>query len=123
MNTIDLTIKQAPLFKGKVWKKQIEFTQSKFTDDTLKAVAFSKDGMQQLYVFEKRIYFNEIKGVMSNNEKSIPLNNVSSVECQSKGLFADIIITTSGALIKVEDVQVSIAQEVAKAIEGLKINA
>lgn len=120
MNTIELTIKQAPLFKGKVWEKQIEAIQTKFTDDTLKAVAFSKDGKQQLYVFEKRVYLNEIKGMMSNNEKTIPLNSISSVECQSKGLFADIIITASNSLIKIKDVQVSIAQEVASMIYGIK---
>lgn len=123
MNTIEATIKQAPLFKGKTWKKQIEFTESKFNNENLIAVAFSKDGTQQLYVFENRIYLNEIKGVMSNNEQTIPLSNVSSINCSSEGLYAKITITTSGANITVKDVVTPIAQEVARIIENHKINA
>ena len=86
-------------------------------------MAFSKDGKQQLYVFEKQVYFNEINGIFSNNEKSIPFNNISSVECNSKGLYADIVITTSGTLIKIEDVPVSIAKDASIMILDLKINA
>jgi len=122
MNTIEATVKMAPMFKGKIWRKQIEFIVSK-SDDELKGVAFSKDGKQQLYVFEKQVYFNEINGVFSNNEKVIPFNNISSVECNSKGLYSDIVITTSGALIKVENVPVSIAKDVSAMISDLKINA
>jgi len=122
MNTIEATIKMAPMFKGKIWRKQIEFIVSK-SGDELKGVAFSKDGKQQLYVFEKQVYFNEINGVFSNNEKVIPFNNISSAECNSKGLYADIVITTSGALIKVENVPVSIAKDVSVMILDLKINA
>jgi len=122
MNTIELTIKQAPLFKGKIWRKQIEFIEKRVAgeDEKLVAVCFKKDGMQQLYVTNKRIYFNEIKGTFSNDEQTIPLSNVSSVVCSSQGLFADLKIITSGATIIVEDVSVGIAQTVMKEIETLR---
>lgn len=123
MNTIEATIKQAPLFKGKAWKKQIEFTKTKFNNENLIAVAFSKDGAQQLYVFENRIYLNEINGVMSNTEQTIPLSNVSSINCNSEGLYAKINIITSGANIFIKDVVTPIAQEVARIIENSKVNA
>lgn len=125
MNTIEETIKHAPLFKGKIWRKQIEMIQKRVANDgeELLATCFKKDGMQQLYVTPKRLFFNEIAGMMSNNEKTIPVATISSVECRSKGLFADLIITTSGNNIVVEDVSVGIAQTVARMIEDLKINA
>ena len=121
MNTIEDTVKLAPLFKGKMWRKQIEHIQKKFSNDNLVAVAFKSDGMQQLYVFDNFVYLNEIVGVFSNNEKTIPISNISSVECQSRGLYSDIIITTSGASIRVENVPVSIAPSVTRIIEDSKI--
>lgn len=125
LNTIEETIKMAPFLKGKVWRKQIEFIQQRVAKDEEKviAVCFKKDGLQQLYVTPKRVYFNEIAGMFSNNEKTIPVATISSVECSSKGLFADVIINTSGARIVVEDVSVAIAQEVARTIEDLKLNS
>lgn len=123
MNTIESTIKSAPLFKGKTWRKQIEFVRGKFKGEELQATAFSKNGMQQLYVFENRVYLNEIQGLMSNNEKTIPLSGVSSVTCNSKALYADIVITTSGANIVIEDVVTPIAQEVSRIIESSKIKS
>lgn len=122
MNTIEETIKSAPFLKGKIWRKQIEMIEKRVAGEgeQLLAACFKKDGMQQLYVTNKRIYFNEIKGMMSNNEQMIPLSNISSVSCSSKGLFADLIVTTSGANIIVEDVSVGIAQTVMKKIETLR---
>lgn len=123
MDTIESTIKCAPLFKGKTWKKQIEYVRGKFKEEELQAVAFSKDGMQQLYVFENRIYLNKIKGLLSNNEKNMPLSGVSSVACNSSALYAEIVITTSGANIVIEDVVTPIAQEVSRIIENYKIKS
>lgn len=122
MNTIEETIKSAPFLKGKIWRKQIEMIEKRVAgkEEELLAVCFKKDGLQQLYVTNKRIYFNEIAGTFSNNEQMIPLSNVSNVSCSSKGLFADLAIVTSGATITVEDVSVGIAQTVMKQIETLR---
>jgi len=121
MKMIEETIKLAPFFKGKIWRKQIELVQNKFSDESLNAVAFKSDGMQQLYIFDSFVYLNEIVGAFSNNEKTIPINNTSSIEFRSKGLYADIIITTSGASIKVENVHIAIAQTVTRIIENSKL--
>jgi len=121
MKMIEETIKLAPFFKGKIWRKQIELVQNKFSDESLNAVAFKSDGMQQLYIFDSFVYLNEIVGAFSNNEKTIPINNISSIEFRSKGLYADIIITTSGASIKVENVHIAIAQTVTRIIENSKL--
>lgn len=58
-----------------------------------------------------------------NNEQTIPFSNVSSINCNSEGLYAKIEITTSGANITVKDVVTPIAQEVARIIENSKVNA
>ena len=121
MKTIEETIKLAPFFKGKIWRKQIEHIQKKFNNEFLNAVAFKSDGMQQLYVFDNFVYLNEVLGSFSNNEKTIQINNISSVECQSRGLYADIIITTSGTFLKIENVHIAIAQNVTRIIEESKM--
>lgn len=123
MNTIEETIKHAPFLKGKLWRKQIESIQKRLESDSEKLVAtcFSSDGMQQLYVTTKRVYFNEIKGTFSNNEQTIMLSSISNVQCTSNGLNADLVITASNALLKIEKVSVGIAQTVAKEIDRLRI--
>ncbi|MEG0259912.1 MAG: SHOCT domain-containing protein [Lysinibacillus sp.] len=122
MDTIAETIKLAPIFKGKVWTKQISFYQDKLgaSGEKLLAVCFSKDGLEQLYVTDKRVFTNKIKGMVSNNETSIPLSTISSVNLNSKFVYGKLEIMTSGNVARIEDVPVAIAAEVKNIIEGLK---
>lgn len=122
MNTIEETINMAGFGKKKVTTKQIKFYEDKFSDEgeSLLATCFSKDGQGQLYVTDKRVHANIIKGWLSNDESSIPLNNITSVSINSKFVYASISITTSGNTITINDVPVAIAQEVKNVIEHLK---
>lgn len=122
MNTIEETIKMAGLFKKKVVAKQIQLFEDKFANEgeSVLAACFSKDGQGQLYVTDKRVHANIIKGMLSNQESSIPLSNITSITVDSKFVFGSIAITTSGTTIKIDDVPVAIAQEVKSIIEHLK---
>lgn len=123
VNTIEETIKMAGLLKKKIVAKQIQLFEDKFSKEgeSVFAVCFSKDGQGQLYVTDKRVHANIIKGVLSNQESSIPLNNITSVTIDSKFVYGAIVITTSGTTIKIDDIPVAIAQEVKNVIEHLKL--
>ena len=123
MYTIEETIKIAGFGKKKVVAKQIQFYEDKFSNEgeNLLAVCMSTDGKEQLYVTDKRVHLNLIKGFVSNAESSIPLDNILSVIIDSKFVFSTLKITTSGSVIIINNVPVGIAQEVKNIIEHLKL--
>ncbi|MER2059617.1 MAG: SHOCT domain-containing protein [Niallia sp.] len=122
MNTIEETIKMAGLGKKKAMAKQIQLFEDRLSNEgeSLLGVCASKDDKTQLYVSDKRVILHEVKGIFSNNEKSIPLANITSIEIESKFVFSDIKITTSGNVAIIEGVSIVIAQEIKNIIEHLK---
>ena len=88
MDTIAETIKFAGFGKKKAMAKQIQMFDDRLTEqgETLLAVCASVKGIKQLYVTDQRILLNEIKGIVSNDERSIPLASISSINI-SKSSF------------------------------------
>ncbi|MEY9978001.1 hypothetical protein [Lysinibacillus sp. RC79] len=74
MDTIAETIKFAGFGKKKAMAKQIQMFDDRLTEqgETLLAVCASVKGIKQLYVTDQRILLHEIKGIVSNDETSIP---------------------------------------------------
>lgn len=122
MNTIEETIKMAGLGKKKAMAGQIKLFEDRLSNEgeSLLAVCASKDGKTQLYVSDKRVILHEIKGFLSNNEKSIPLGNVTSIDTESKFVFSTLKITSTGNVAAIEGVPSAIANEVKATIEHLK---
>lgn len=122
MNTIEETIKMAGFGKKKIMSKQIQLFEDRFSNEgeSLIAVCASIKGSAQLYVTDKRVVLHEIKGLVSNNEKSMPLSSIGSINLKSKFVYAELEIITSGNKAIIDDVPVAIAQEVKNVIEHLK---
>lgn len=122
LNTIEETIQMAGFGKKKAMAKQIQMFDDRLSDEgeSLLGVCASIKGTTQLYVSDKRVILHEIKGFVSNNEKSIPLNSIGSINITSKFVYATLEIVTSGNVAVIEDVPVAIAQEIKAIIEHLK---
>ena len=122
LNTIEETIKSAPLLKRYIWREQIELVKKrmKVTGEDLIAVAYNQNGKQHLYVAEEFIYFNEVKGMLSNSENAVPLSRVTSVTCTNNGLVASLTIFAIGTTVTVRAIPIAIAEEVANTIETLR---
>lgn len=122
MNTIEETINMAGFGKKKAMAKQIQVFEDKLSNEgeSLLGVCASTKGTTQLYVTDKRIILHEIKGFVSNNEKSIPLDNINSININKNFVYASIEIITSGNTAIIEDVPVGIAEEIKAIIEHLK---
>ncbi|MER2172845.1 MAG: SHOCT domain-containing protein, partial [Psychrobacillus psychrodurans] len=73
-----------------------------------------------LYVSDKSIILHEIKGMLSNAEKSIPLGNITSIDIDSTFVFSTLKIITSGNVATIDDVPIAIANEIKAIIEHLK---
>lgn len=122
MNTIEETIKMAGLGKKKAMAGQIKLFEDRLSNEgeSLLGVCASKDGKTQLYVSDKRVILHEIKDLLSNAEKSIPLGNITSIDIDSKFVFSTLKITTSGNVAVIDGVSVAIANEIKSIIEHLK---
>ncbi|MFJ8087395.1 hypothetical protein ACIQ7N_04165 [Lysinibacillus sp. NPDC095746] len=81
MDTIAETIKFAGFRKKKVMAKQIQMFDDRLTEqgETLLAVCAFVKGTKKLYVTDQRILLHEIKGIVSNDETSIPLSSIGSI--------------------------------------------
>lgn len=125
MNTIEETIKMAGFGKKKVMAKQIQFYEDKFSDEgeNLIAACASSKGTSQLYVTDKRVHLNDVKGIVSNQERSIPLSSITSININKSFVYAALEINASGNRIIIEDVPVHIADEIKAIIEHLKKDA
>ena len=122
MDTIAETIKMAGFGKKKIMAKQIQMFDDKFTDqgETLLAVCASMNGKAQLYVTDKRILLHEIKGIVSNDETSIPLKSISSINFLNNLVYSTIEIVSTGNTAVITNVPVHIATEIKNAIENLR---
>lgn len=122
MDTIAETIKFAGFGKKKVMANQIQMFDDRLTDqgETLLAVCASIKGTKQLYVTDQRIILHEIKGLIFNDEKSIPLKSISSINISKKLLSSTLKIVSTGNKAIIEDVPAHIALEIKNAIENLK---
>lgn len=125
MNTIEETIKMAGLGKKKAMKKQIDLFESKLNGqgEKLIAVCASMKGAQQLYVTDQRIVLHEIKGLLSNNEVSIPLSSINSINIISKFVHSTIEIISSGNAAVINNVPIHLATEIKNIVEGLKVDS
>lgn len=121
MNTIEETIKMAGFGKKKVTAKQIQFYEDKLSNEgeNLLAVCISTKDASQLYVSDKRVHVNIIKGTFSNDELALPISNIASVLIKKKFVHADIEIVGTGTKIILNEVPVHIADEIKKVIEHL----
>lgn len=122
MDTIAETIKFAGFGKKKAMAKQIQMFDDKLNDqgETLLAVCASVKGTKQLYVTDQRILLHEIKGITSNDETSIPLQSISSINISNKLVYSTIEIVSTGNKAIIDDVPAHIAIEIKNAIENLK---
>ena len=122
MNTIEETISMAGFGKKKAMAGQIKLFEDRLSNEgeSLLGVCASKDGKTQLYVSDKRIILHEIKGMLSNAEKSIPLGNITSIDIDSTFVFSTLKITTSGNVATIDGVPIAIANEIKAIIEHLK---
>ena len=122
MNTIEETIKMAGFGKKKVTAKQIQFYENKLSDEgeNLLAVCISTKDSSQLYVSDKQVHVNVIKGMFSNDELSLPIPNIASVLIKKKFVYADLEIVGTGTKIIINDVPIHIADEIKKVIEHLR---
>ncbi|WP_374966030.1 SHOCT domain-containing protein [Lysinibacillus sp. RS5] len=122
MDTIAETIKFAGFGKKKAMANQIQMFDDRLTDqgETLLAVCASIKGTKQLYVTDQRIILHEIKGLIFNDEKSIPLKSISSINISKKLLSSTLKIVSTGNKAIIEDVPSHIALEIKNAIENLK---
>lgn len=125
MDTIAETIKFAGFGKKKAMSKQIQMFDDRLTDqgETLLAVCASVKGTKQLYVTDNRIILHEIKGIVSNDERSIPLASISSINISNKLVYSTIEIVSTGNKAIIDDVPAHIALEIKAAIENLKAMA
>lgn len=122
MNTIEETVKMAGFGKKKVTAKQIQFYDDKLSNagENLLAVCISTKDSSQLYVSDKQVHVNVIKGIFSNDELSLPISSISSVLIKKKFVHADIEIVGPGTKIILHQIPVHIAEEVKNVIEHLK---
>ena len=122
LNTIDETIKMAGFGKKKVMSKQIDMFKNRFESEgeNLIGVCASMKGTAQLYVSDKRVVLHEIKGMMSNDEKNIPLSSIGSINIKKSAVFATLEIITSGNVATIDDVPVHLAEEIKKIIDQVK---
>lgn len=122
MDTIAETIKLAGFGKKKIMAKQIQMFDDRLTDqgETLLAVCASAKGRAQLYVTDKRVILHEIKGITSNDERSIPLASISSINISNKFVHSTIEIVSTGNKAIIDDVPAHIAGEIKNGIENLK---
>lgn len=122
MDTIAETIKLAGFGKKKMMAKQIQLFDDKFNDqgETLLAVCASIKGTEQLYLTDKRVVLHEIKGMASNDERSIPLESISSINISSKLANSTIEIVSSGNKAIIDNVPMHVAVEIKNAIENFK---
>ena len=122
MDTIAETIKFAGFGKKKAMAKQIQMFDDRLTDqgETLLAVCASVRGIKQLYVTDQRILLHEIKGIVSNDERSIPLASISSINISNKLVCSSIEIVSTGNKAIIDDVPAHIALEIKSGIENLK---
>lgn len=122
MDTIAETIKFAGFGKKKAMANQIQMFDDRLTDqgETLLAVCASIKGTKQLYVTDQRIILHEIKGIIFNDEKSIPLQSISSINITNKLLSSTLKIVSTGNKAIIEDVPAHIALEIKSGIENLK---
>jgi len=97
----------------------------RFTEqgETLLTVCASVKGIKQLYVTDKRILLHEIKGIVSNDERSIPLSSISSINISHKLVYSTIEIVSTGNKAIIDDVPAHIALEIKSGIENLKAMA
>lgn len=125
MDTIAETIKFAGFGKKKAMAKQIQMFDDRLTEqgETLLAVCASVKGIKQLYVTDKRILLHEIKGIVSNDERSIPLSSISSINISNKLVYSTIEIVSTGNKAIIDDVPAHIALEIKSGIENLKAMA
>jgi len=125
MDTIAETIKFAGFGKKKAMAKQIQMFDDRLTDqgETLLAVCASVRGIKQLYVTDQRILLHEIKGIVSNDERSIPLASISSINISNKLVCSSIEIVSTGNKAIIDDVPAHIALEIKSGIENLKAMA
>ncbi len=125
MDTIAETIKFAGFGKKKAMAKQIQMFDDRLTEqgETLLAVCASVKGIKQLYVTDKRILLHEIKGIVSNDERSIPLASISSINISNKLVYSTIEIVSTGNKAIIDDVPAHIALEIKSGIENLKAMA
>ncbi|WP_341300447.1 PH domain-containing protein [Lysinibacillus sp. FSL H8-0500] len=125
MDTIAETIKFAGFGKKKAMAKQIQMFDDRLMDqdETLLAVCASVKGTKQLYVTDKRIILHEIKGIVSNDERSIPLTSISSINISNKLVYSTIEIVSTGNKAKIDDGPAHIVLEIKAAIENLKAMA
>lgn len=77
-------------------------------------------GRAQLYVTDKRIILHEIKGITSNDERSIPLTSISSINISTKLVYSTIEIVSTGNKAIIDDVPAHVAGEIKNGIENLK---
>ncbi|MER2153629.1 MAG: SHOCT domain-containing protein [Solibacillus sp.] len=122
MNTIEETIKMAGFGKKKAIAGQIKLFEDRLSNEgeSLLGVCASKDLKTQLYVTDKRVILHEVKGLLSNAEKSIPLGNITSIDIDSSFVFSTLKITTSGNAAVIDGVSIAIANEIKAIIEHLK---
>ena len=122
MDTIAETIKFAGFGKKKAMAKQNQMFDDRLTDqgETLLAVCASVRGIKQLYVTDQRILLHEIKGIVSNDERSIPLASISSINISNKLVCSSIEIVSTGNKAIIDDVPAHIALEIKSGIENLK---
>lgn len=125
MDTIADTIKFAGFGKKKAMAKQIQMFDDRLTEqgETLLAVCASVKGTKQLYVTDNRIILHEIKGIVSNDERSIPLASISSINISNKLVYSTIEIVSTGNKAIIDDVPAHIALEIKSGIENLKAMA
>ncbi|WP_025114182.1 PH domain-containing protein [Lysinibacillus fusiformis] len=125
MDTIAETIKFAGFGKKKAMAKQIQMFDDRLTEqgETLLAVCASVKGIKQLYVTDKRILLHEIKGIVSNDERSIPLTSISSINISNKLVYSTIEIVSTGNKAIIDDVPAHIALEIKSGIDNLKAMA
>ncbi|MDM5250313.1 PH domain-containing protein [Lysinibacillus sp. G4S2] len=122
MDTIAETIKFAGFGKKKAMANQIQMFDDRLTDqgETLLAVCASIKGTKQLYVTDQRIILHETKGIIFNDEKSIPLQSISSINISNTLISSTLKIVSTGNKAIIEDVPQNIALEIKNAIENLK---
>lgn len=122
MNTIEETINMAGFGKKKAMAGQIKLFEDRLSNEgeSLLAVCASKDGKTQLYVSDRQVILHEIKGMLSNAEKSIPLGNITSIDIDSSFVFSTLKITASGNAAVIDGVPIAIANEIKAIIEHLK---
>ncbi|SCY29954.1 SHOCT domain-containing protein [Lysinibacillus fusiformis] len=122
MDTFAETIKLAGFGKKKMMAKQIQMFDDRFNDqgETLLAVCASVKGTEQLYVTDKRVLLHEIKGITSNDERSIPVSSISSINISNTLVHSSIEIVSTGNKAKIDNVPIHVAVEIKSAIENLK---